>query len=315
MEIQQRWQTDSPEKAEHVNGKHQRLANGLGWLSIGLGLAEVAAPGKVAELIGVRDEDRTRSLLRFYGMREIAAGMGILMQPQPAGWLWGRVAGDMLDLASLASAMSSETNDKSRVAMATAAVLGVTALDVMCAQQMGQYESPQESDTSRVSKTITINRSPEEVYRQWRRFEDFPKFMEHLEEVRTSGEGRSHWKAKAPAGSTVEWDAEITEDQPNSLIAWRSLADSEVRNSGRVRFERATGGRGTVVTVDMEYAPPAGLAGQAIAKLFGEEPGQQLDDDLRRFKQIMEIGEVVKSDASIHSGMHAAQPPEQAPIT
>jgi uncharacterized membrane protein len=312
MEIQQRWQTDSPEQTEHVNGKHERLANGLGWFSIGLGLAEVAAPGKVAELIGLGDEDHTRSLLRFYGMREIAAGMGILMRPQPAGWLWGRVAEDMLDLASLATAMKSETNDKSRVAMATAAVLGVTALDVMCAQQMSQYGAAQ-GDTSRVAKTIIINRSPEEVYLQWREFENFPKFMKHLEEVRTSGEGRSHWKAKAPAGTTVEWDAEITEDQPNSLIAWRSLADSEIRNSGRVRFERATGGRGTVVTVDMEYTPPAGVAGQAIAKLFGEEPGQQLDDDLRRFKQIMEIGEVVKSDASIHSGMHAAQPPEQAP--
>jgi uncharacterized membrane protein len=313
MEVQQRWESGNLERSETANGKQERLANGLGWFSIGLGLAEIAAPGKVAELIGIRDEDRTRSLLRFYGMREIAAGVGILTQPQPAGWLWGRVAGDMLDLASLASAMSSDVSDKSRVAMATAAVLGVTALDVMCAQQLGQNGTLGERDRSQVSKTVIINRSPEEVYQNWRQFENFPKFMKHLEEVRMSDDRRSHWKAKAPAGRTVEWDAEITEDQPNSLIAWRSLEGSDVQNSGRVRFERAAGGRGTVVRVEMQYAPPAGVVGATIAKLFGEEPGQQLDEDLRRFKQIMEIGEIAKSDASIHSGMHAAQPPEKAP--
>lgn len=315
MQMQREWQTNStPEQTQHVNGKQERLANGLGWFSIALGLAEVAAPARVAELIGIRDEDGARSLMRFYGMREIAAGVGILTQPQPAGWLWGRVAGDMLDLASLASAMRSEDNDKPRMAMATAAVLGVTALDVMCAQQLTQTVSTNtQTETSRVSKSIVINRSPEEIYQRWRQFENFPKFMSHLEEVRTTGDRRSHWKAKAPAGRTVQWDAEITEDQPNSMIAWRSLDGSDVRNSGCVRFERATGGRGTIVRVEMEYAAPAGVVGTTVAKLFGEEPGQQLDDDLRRFKQIMEIGEVAKSDASIHRGMHAAQPPEQAP--
>jgi len=312
--MQQEWQSGTSERTQQANGKQERLANGLGWFSIALGLAEVAAPGRVAELIGIRDEDHTRSLLRFYGMREIAAGVGILTQPQPAGWLWGRVAGDMLDLASLGSAMRSEDNDTSRVAMATAAVLGVTALDVMCAQQLSQAASTNgQPDSSRVSKTITINRSPEEVYQRWRQFDSFPQFMSHLEEVRSTGDRRSHWKAKAPGGRTVEWDAEITDDQPNSLIAWRSLEGADVQNSGRVRFERAPGGRGTIVRVEMDYKPPAGATGAMLAKLFGEEPGQQLDDDLRRFKQIMEVGEIAKSDASIHSGMHAAQPPEQAP--
>src|SRR5690349_3014938 len=157
MQMQREWQTTTPETTQYANGKQERLANGLGWFSIALGLAEVAAPGRVAELIGIRDEDRARSLMRFYGMREIAAGVGILTQPQPAGWLWGRVAGDMLDLASLASAMRSEDNDKPRMAMATAAVLGVTALDVMCAQQMTQTVSTNtQTDASRVSKSIVI---------------------------------------------------------------------------------------------------------------------------------------------------------------
>jgi uncharacterized membrane protein len=314
METRQPWQS-SPERHDVANGKQERLANGLGWFSIGLGLAEVAAPGKLAELIGIKDEDRTRSLMRFYGMREIAAGVGILTRPQEAGWMWGRVAGDMLDIASLASAMRSDGADKSRIAMATAAVLGVTALDVMCAQQMSQTGAGAETRRQHVSKTITINRPIEEVYQRWRRFETFPAFMEHLEEVRVTGEGRSHWKAKAPAGRTVEWDAETTEDQPNSVIAWRSVEGSDIKNFGKVRFERARSGRGTIVRVDLQYEPPAGMAGMALAKLFGEEPGQQLDCDLRRFKQIMETGDVVKSDASIHSGMHAAQPPEQAPAS
>jgi uncharacterized membrane protein len=259
------------------------------------------------------DEDRTLSVMRFYGMREIAAGVGILTRPQEAGWMWGRVAGDMMDIASLASAMRSDGADRSRLAMATAAVLGVTALDVMCAQQMSQTGAEEGTRQQHVSKTITINRPIEEVYERWRHFENFPKFMEHLEEVRITGEGRSHWKAKAPAGRTVEWDAETTEDQPNSVIAWHSVEGSDILNFGKVRFEQAPGGRGTIVRVDLQYEPPAGIAGMAVAKLFGEEPGQQLDCDLRRFKQIMETGDVVKSDASIHSGMHAAQPAEQAP--
>jgi len=301
------WEPEAPE----YDGQ-QQLANGLGWFSIGLGLAEIVAPSKVAQLIGVRDEDKTRSLLRFYGMREIAAGVGILTQPNPAGWMWGRVAGDLLDLSTLMSTMRSDDTDRGRAATATAAVLGVTALDVLCAQRLSDRAG--EDGASRrggvqVRKTISISRSPEEVYRFWRQFENLPRFMDHLESVQDLGGGRSHWRAKAPAGRTVEWDAEIIDDQPNSFIAWRSLEGADVDNSGSVSFERASGGRGTVVRVELEYAPPGGAVGALFAKLFGEEPGQQIDDDLRRFKQIIEVGEVVKSDASIHPGMHPAQPP------
>jgi uncharacterized membrane protein len=108
----------------------------------------------------------------------------------------------------------------------------------------------------------------------------------------------------------VEWDAEITEDRPNELIAWRSLPDSQVPNSGQVRFRDAPGNRGTEVIVELKYQPPGGKIGALIAKLFGEEPGQQVKGDLRRLKQVMEIGEIVHSDASIYPGPHPAQPPE-----
>jgi uncharacterized membrane protein len=148
----------------------------------------------------------------------------------------------------------------------------------------------------KVEKSITINKSPEELYRFWRRFENLPRFMNHLESVTTTGEGRSHWVAKAPAGSTVEWDAEIYNEKENELIAWRSLEGADVDNAGSVRFEPAAGDRGTTVRVTLRYDPPGGALGAAVARLFGENPDQQIDEDLRRFKQVMEVGEVVSTE-------------------
>ncbi len=143
----------------------------------------------------------------------------------------------------------------------------------------------------KVEKSITINKSPEELYRFWRNFENLPRFMDHLESVKTSGQDRSHWVAKAPAGTTVAWDAEVYNEKENELIAWRSLEGSDVDNAGSVRFEPAAGGRGTQVRVTLKYDPPGGVIGAAIAKLFTENPEQQIEEDLRRLKQVMETGE------------------------
>jgi uncharacterized membrane protein len=303
---------DSHREASN-RGNEERLANALGWFSIGLGVAEVVAPSKVARMIGVNDEHKTRAVLRTYGLREIAAGVGILSQPRPAGWLWGRVAGDMLDLASLSSALKSSDNNRRRVVTATAAVVGITALDVICGQRLSEADGRAEGSRVRVRRSIIINRPQEEVYQFWHDFSNLAKFMEHLESVQITGDRRSHWKAKGPGGKTIEWDAEIVDDRPNTLIVWRSLEGADVNNSGSVRFERAPGGRGTLVRVDFEYEPPGGIIGAYIAKLFGKEPGQEVDHDLRSLKQILEVGEVVQSDASIYPGMHPAQPPAEAP--
>lgn len=143
----------------------------------------------------------------------------------------------------------------------------------------------------KVEKSVTVSKSPEELYRFWRNFENLPKFMDHLESVRVEGTGRSHWVAKAPAGTTVEWDAEIYNEKENELIAWRSLEGADVDNAGSVRFEAAPEGRGTIVRVSLKYDPPGGIIGSTFAKLFGEEPSQQIEEDLRRFKQVMEAGE------------------------
>jgi len=313
MDLTQQQRESFPwSEQESRNGTVDQIATGLGWFSIGLGLAEILAPGGLARLIGVSDDDGNRSLLRFYGVREVAAGVGILTQPRPAGWLWGRVAGDLLDLASLGNARKSDRNEAAKLSAATAAVVGVTALDLYCARQLSnghvQQAGVAEGSGVEVKKTVFINRAPEEVYRFWHNFQNLPRFMTNLESVQETGNRRSHWVAKAVGGKRVEWDAEITDDQPNSLIAWRSLEGSDVPNSGSVRFEAAPGNRGTYIKVELRYDPPGGAVGAAIAKLFGTEPGQQIDHDLRVLKQIIETGEIVKSDASIHSGMHPAQP-------
>ncbi len=159
-----------------------------------------------------------------------------------------------------------------------------------------------------VKTAVTVNKAPDELYRYWHDFAHLPQFMDHLESVQVVSAQRSHWKAKAPAGTTVEWDADIVDDRPNEVIAWRSVEGAAVRNEGSVRFTPAPGGRGTEVRVEMRYDVPGGALGATIAKLFGEEPGQQARDDLRCFKQVMETGEKTMSEATASSG--AAQPPE-----
>jgi uncharacterized membrane protein len=149
----------------------------------------------------------------------------------------------------------------------------------------------QASKAIKVNRSVTINKSPEELYRYWRNFENLPRFMDHLEAVKVLDDKHSTWKAKAPAGTMVEWQAEIYNEKENELIAWRSMDGSSVANAGSVLFKPAPGDRGTEVRVELDYEPPAGALGAIVAKLFGEEPTQQVQEDLRHFKQIMEAGE------------------------
>lgn len=148
----------------------------------------------------------------------------------------------------------------------------------------------------RVEKTVTINKPAEELYNYWHNFENLPTFMKHVKSVQVLDVRRSHWVANAPLGQTVEWDADIVNDQPNHLIAWASIEGADVENSGFVRFQPASGNRGTEVKVVMEYSVPGGMMTAAIAKLFGEEPEQQIGDELRRFKQLMEAGEIATTE-------------------
>lgn len=148
----------------------------------------------------------------------------------------------------------------------------------------------------KVEKTVTINKPADELYRYWHDFKYLPTFMKHLKSVEVYDDKRSHWVANAPLGASVEWDAEILEDRENEFISWASIEGADVENSGFVRFKPATGNRGTEVKVVIEYALPGGALASAIAKLFGEEPEQQIGDDLRRFKMLMEAGEIATNE-------------------
>jgi len=273
----------------------EKIARGLGWFSISLGVAEIVAPRSLAKLIGLRGNPS--GLFRMLGAREITSGIGILTGRQPnANWMWSRVGGDAIDLALLGAAFRSRRSNRNKLAMATAAVAGVTALDAICSRRLSRLNGARGAGVIRVAQAVTINRSPEEIYRYWRDFQNLPRFMKHLESVRATGERRSHWVANAPAGRTVEWDAEITEDRPNELIAWRSLEGADVDSVGSVRFERAPGGRGTKVKVEMRHSPPAGMAGATVGKLLGEGFEWEIKNGLRRLKQLMEVGEIITTE-------------------
>jgi uncharacterized membrane protein len=244
-------------------------------------------------------------------MRELASGIGILTRPRSTGWVWTRVGGDVMDLAALGRAFNSPRSNRNRVAAATAAVVGVTLLDVLTGQELSRESKaagPGRERGVRVAESITINRSPEEVYQYWRNFENLPRFMSNLDAVQMVDDRRLHWRMRAPTGAQLEWDAELIDDRPNQLIAWRSLPGAELPNSGAVRFVPAPGGRGTEVHVELTYEPPGGRFAAPFAKLLGRE---QVTNNLRRLKQLLEAGEIIQSDSSIYRGPHPAQPPAE----
>jgi uncharacterized membrane protein len=145
-------------------------------------------------------------------------------------------------------------------------------------------------------ETVTIDRSPDELYLFWRNFENLPRFMNHLHEVQRIGDNQSRWVVSGPLGARVEWTAEIINETPNELIAWRSLEGGDIDCAGTVRFQAAPAGRGTIVKVEMQYRPPAGKLGATVARLLGAGPDKQVAVDLRRFKQLIETGEVARTE-------------------
>ncbi|HVL76610.1 MAG TPA: SRPBCC family protein [Noviherbaspirillum sp.] len=263
------------------------IVQALGWFSVGLGLAQLLAPRQMSRAIGAGDHPH---MMRACGTRELASGIGILTQRRPATWLWSRVAGDALDLFLLGAAARSPHARRTRIGMVGAAVAGIAVLDLLTSMKAPEHQALGEE--VEFEKTIVVNRSPEECYRYWRDLEGLPRFMHHLREVHVIDEKRSLWRAKGPLGFSIEWHSEITDDEPNEYIAWRSEAGSDIDTEGSVRFTPAPSGRGTLVYTHMRYRPPGGAAGYIVSKLFGDEPSQQIDEELRRFKWLLETGEI-----------------------
>jgi uncharacterized membrane protein len=291
---------NSPAQRRRAAPKGAALTRALGWVSLGLGAAQLAAPRALSRLTGLDGSERARALMPVMGAREISHGAGLIRGQQPSRWIWTRVAGDAMDLALLGQAIRSRGGERQRrLTVTTAAVAGITLLDLYAAMQTTKGRRTTRTDSRlQFEASVTIRTTPTEAYRYWRNLENLPSFMVHLDSVQALSEGRSRWTAAAPAGTTVTWEAEITGDKPGELIGWRSLPGATVPNSGSVRFRPAPGNRGTEVRVELAYNPPGGKIGAAVARLFGENPEQQVRDDLRRFKQLMETGEVVLSEGS-----------------
>lgn len=273
------------------------LARALGWFSVGLGTAELLMPGAVARLVGLRATSTTTRVLRLAGVREIGQGLGILANPRSKEWLGTRLGGDALDVALLGGAIFA-ARQKGRALLAAGAVLGVAALDLLTFETLLESRRVRTADEldppgKPVRRSITVLSSPEELYAFWREFENLPRFMPHLDSVSDLTGGHTLWRARGPGGEGAHWEAAVVEDVPNRRIRWRSIEGSDHYQEGAVHFEAAPGGRGTVVTAELRYAPPGGRIGAATLALLHKEPGQQLAEDLRRFKQVIEIGEVV----------------------
>jgi len=289
-------------------GSLEGRALGLGWFSIGLGLAQLIAPRQMARLIGADEDDpSTWATLRAVGVRELTCGVGLLSERNPAAWAWARVAGDVMDLALLGRTWQNNGVSQEKMLSVGGSVVGCVVVDTQTAIALTRARTNPLGDGVLFRQGVTIHRPAGEVYAFYRDLENLPRFMAHLESVEERG-STSHWCARGPLGAKFEWDAEIFEDRPGERIAWRSLPGADVPNQGRVDFRPAPGGRGTEVVVELSYEPPVGAVGATLAKLFGREPAQEISADLRRLKQVLETGETIQSDASIHRGMHPARP-------
>lgn len=289
-----------------------RLSQALGLASLALA-TPLLRPGAFARGVGVADAPPQRAAVIAVSARELVAAAGLLGARRRRGWLWARVAGDVMDLTLLGRSLRASRKGSSRTTAAAAAVGAISVVDLLAAVRSTRHPEPVDVQ---MHATTTVNKGREEVYEFWRGLERLPSFMTHVEEVTWLDHSTTHWKVRAPLGRSVEWDARITEDVRGERLSWRSIDGADVENEGTVVFRPAPGGRGTEVHVTLRYRAPGGKLGALIARLAGEDPHQQVQDDLRRFKQVMETGEVVRS-AGAPSGIgergfpqSAAQPQE-----
>jgi uncharacterized membrane protein len=275
----------SPQASSHRSlsyNQERRIAYALGWLSIGVGLAQIFAPRAVSRLIGA---PRYSRIVRAMGVRELVTGIGMLTGRNPAPWLWSRVAGDVADGALLGAASLARGADRKRIGVTAAAVAAAAALDSHSAKRLTARVGA--TGLIHVRESVVIGQPADRLYEFWRNVENLPRVMRHLQSVSLTGGNRSHWVAAGPAGMTIEWDSEIIVNRPDEELAWQSIPGSGVYNAGSVQFEPVDR-NSTQVTVHMAYRPPAGPVGVAIASLFGREPQQEIEADLRGFKQVME---------------------------
>ncbi|MDB6159277.1 MAG: hypothetical protein JWO04_2983 [Gammaproteobacteria bacterium] len=264
------------------------VAECLGWLSVGLGLAALFAPRKMGEITGL---DGRHGLVRLVGARELASGVGLLTQTRKTPWLWSRVIGDAMDLAALVSAHAGNERGRSRAIGAAAIVAAIAAADVAASVRTSRRQSRVAPDIY-LDRTIIVNKTPRECYDYWRDLRNIANFTHRLETVAPLDERRSQWIMKVPGGAKMEWIAEIIEDKPGERLRWKTAEGAPFKVAGAVNFEPAPGGRGTFVTLGMHYHTPGGAIGAALARFLGPDPFGEVRENLRRFKQLIETGEI-----------------------
>lgn len=252
-------------------GRDERIAEGLGWFSLGLGAAQLLAPGALNRLAGIHDDAAARLAQRFVGVREVGAFAAIMIdRPRPALPLWSRVGGDLIDLALLGRAWERKRESAPRLALTIANIVAVTGLDTYAAIRHTKAERRREPEMEgkaagggpvQVKAAVTIRKPRAEVEQAWRSFE--------------------------ADGSLSGWriDAAEAEDRSGDGVA-------------HLRFVEAPSDQGTEVHAGLSYEPTAGKVGEMLAKALGDDPAQKVKDDLRRFKQLVETGEVVRSEAN-----------------
>ena len=277
-------------ETSHRDGRGVRLAQGLGWYSLGIGLGELLVPGLVGRVAGLRGGGG--GLMQLMGLREIATGLGLLGGRNTTRALDARIVGDVADLIALGVAFANPDNGRKRLLAATVTKLGVTALDLIARNNLAGHEDRQErvAMVTPVGKAITIDATAEALYAYWRDLQKMPEIMSHLRSVERIDAVRSKWTAVGPVGIAMSWESEIIEDRPGELISWTTVK-GPLESAGVVRFRPAPGGRGTEVSVDMRYHVFGRGLGQAAATLFGLEPGIEVERGLRTLKQIFELGE------------------------
>ena len=274
----------------------ERFARGLGYFSIGLGLAEFAATQKFAESIGIADV--SRGVLRAMGIREIANGAGILAAPREPRWMWSRVAGDAIDFTLLLLALVSPRANRKRLTGALGAVAGLMFLDAVCARQLPRkpYRLVSRKWLSggrglRVQKSIAINSSPAELYRFCREPSNLGRIATSVQSVTEDGGRQLRWLITGSGERQVELVTQIVEDRPNELISWRSLNSAPTGHSGSIRFSRGPDDRGTIVRVEILRRPSTpGITGSL--RILASQADFHLSEALRRLKALMEAGEI-----------------------
>lgn len=273
----------------HPTQAHSTQARNLGILSLVLGAGALFMPEFVGRSSGLQQR---RGVLPVVGLRELASGIGLLSTANPTPWLWSRVVGDGMDLAVLATSLLSPRNPRRlSAAVTTAVVAAITAIDVRESLRSSQQATSAAPDAL-ASASVIVGKSAQECYDFWRDPTNMTRISPLVESVTVVDNRTSRWCIKTPLGQRIEWDSQVTGDTPGERISWRSMDGGGLYHAGVIRFEQAAGGRGTLVTISMHYRVPAGSAGLALAKLIGADPRSEVREDLRRFKQLLEAGEI-----------------------